>query len=115
MDAIFQYLGRVLTYSSRERAIPFFIDSERPRDPRFHVDYRGKTYYVSESSMPCKEQDPSRGRFIGRDCPYVVDGPVAERDRGDETLFVLSVLNQLLNLYKSASDIPVTPAVQAVP
>ena len=115
VEAIFQYLGRMLTYRPSERAIPFYIDGERSRDTRFSVDYRGKTYYVSESYASCDGRDPSRGHLVRRDCWRGSDGPPPGLDRGDETLFVLSILNQLLDLYKSASDIPVTPAVQAVP
>lgn len=113
VEVIFQYLGRMLTYHPSERAIPFYIDSQPLHDARFSVDYRGKTYYVSESLASCDVQDPSRGGLVRRDCRRASNG-VPGRERGDETLFVLSILNQLLDLYKSGSDIPVTPAVQSV-
>ncbi|MBE7212519.1 MAG: hypothetical protein INR65_15980 [Gluconacetobacter diazotrophicus] len=105
VEGIFQYLGRMLVVAPSDRALPFSIDEKRPRHPRFSIDYRGSTYYVAESFDPCRSPATRDACRNGTD----------EARRRDETLFILSILNQLLDLYKNGSDIPVTPAVQAVP
>jgi hypothetical protein len=39
-----------------------------------------------------------------------------DNDRShDATLLIRSIINQILNLYKNASEIPTTKAVQSVP
>ncbi len=120
VEAVFQYLGSMLNYAKDIRAIPFYIDKDRPAKPRFNVYYHGARYYVSESRPPqefCVSGNTEAGpnSSLNPDCSHLGTGAGSEADRGDQTLFVLSVLNQLLNLHKTASEIRTTPAVQAVP
>jgi hypothetical protein len=44
------------------------------------------------------------------------NNPEPRNDRShDATLLIRSIINQILNLYKNASEIPTTKAVQSVP
>jgi hypothetical protein len=109
VEAMFQYLGRMLTYNPDDRALPFYLRDRPDSTVRLRVQYRDGDYYIDNAQSSCgylKGEDPS---YTSADCtrnPHF---------RGDQTLFILSVLNQLLNLYKTSSEIPTTPAVQAVP
>lgn len=105
----------MLALRASERALPFYIDEERPRKQRFNIEYRGKTYYIAESLNPCPTQDAIKSSSPNDACQRSFDDLPSGYDRRDETLFILSILNQLLDLYKNGSDIPITPAVQAVP
>ena len=121
VEAVFQYLGSMLNYPNNVRAIPFYIDKVRPKNPRFSVYYRGSRYYISEDYSPCKSHSEGNAEvaptssFQNPQCSGGKTDFDARSSRGDQTLFVLSILNQLLNLHKTASEIPTTPAVQAVP
>ena len=86
VESVIYYLGAMLTVPEQKRALPFFIGDTQPQRERFSVSYRGTTYYVAESN-----------------------------GSHDETLLILSIVNQILNLYKKASEIPTTAAVQSVP
>jgi hypothetical protein len=114
VEAIFQYLGQMLTFPEEDRTIPFYIrdnfyDRLVESNPRFRVRYRDHDYFVSSAASSC-------GYLRGVNDPRGTSGICATNPeyRGDQTLFVLSVLNQVLNLYKNAKEIPITPAVQAV-
>lgn len=63
----------------------FWLDNPHPADPRFSIDYRGATYTVDRYSPD------------------------------DHTLQVLAILDQLLNINKSAQDIRTTPFVEILP
>jgi hypothetical protein len=65
--------------------IPFCIYGAPITNPRFSVEYRGKTYYISEK----------------------IEGK-------DYTTIILALLNDLLNINRDANEIPTTKAVQAV-
>lgn len=69
----------------RDGGTLFWIDNPHPVDPRFAVDYRGQSYTVDRYSPD------------------------------DHTLQVLAILNQLLNVNKSAQDIRTTPFVEILP
>jgi hypothetical protein len=69
-------------------------------DSRFSVQYRDRTYRVSNFR-------PSGDRVEGCSADYVT--------RKDHTLEILSVLHQLVGLHRSAADIRATPAVQLLP
>ena len=76
----------------------FFRLDEDPCNSRFRLSYRNATYAVAHLDAP-----------NGASCRP------GEAARRDHTLEVLSVLHQLVNLNKSASDIRATPSVQVLP
>jgi hypothetical protein len=78
----------------------FRLDSD-PALARFSLLYRDKVYSVGNLNPP--EDAPCEG---GR-CPEV--------PAKDHTLEILSVVHQLVDLNKSATDIRATPFVQALP
>jgi hypothetical protein len=61
--------------------------------------------------------DPGNARFTlaYRDREYAVANISSVTPRKDHTIEILSVLHQLVNLNKSASDIRATPSVQVLP
>ena len=85
-ESVIAYLGQMLNVPDRKRALPFFIRDTDAGHARFRVLYRGAYYYVDDN-----------------------DG------RRNQTLQILSIVNMTLNLYKNASEIPTTRAVQSVP
>jgi hypothetical protein len=86
VEAVFYYLGGLLKDPANS-PIPFYI-SDSPLEPaRFHVDYRGKSYFVRE----------------------------ATDDGSDATITILAILNDLLNLNRDAKDIPSTKTVATTP
>ena len=104
VEAIFSFLGQMLLVPRRDRVLPFDISRQSSDRARFAVAYRGQTYYVNQIENSC-----SNLREIGSTRPCTEDGTV------DQTLFILAILNQTLNLYKNANEIPTTKAVQSVP
>ncbi len=98
-QAIFEYLGAVLrierlneTRAAKGQpplALPaglnFYVSAGYDPSARVNLTYDGRLYHIRDSS-------PS-----------------------DNTLRIMSILNQLLNTLKSASEIPTTKAVEAVP
>jgi hypothetical protein len=94
-QGIIEFLGAVLrlqskiggniTIGTEPASGALFTLSENAEVARFVVAYRGQTYYVKDAS---------------------------ERDH---FLEVLALLNQLLNLYKSAKDVPRFPAITVSP
>jgi hypothetical protein len=87
VESVIFYLGQMLNVSDEDaRALKFFIRDTDTGRTRFRVLYRDKLYYVNENSGV-----------------------------NDETLLILSIVNQVLNLYKDANEIPTTKAVQSVP
>lgn len=98
-QAIFQYLGSVLHIEQLNRtraakgqpplALPpglnFYVNPGYDLSARVNLTYNGDFYHIDDSS-------PS-----------------------DNTLRIMGIINQLLNTIKSASEIPSTQAVQAIP
>lgn len=96
-QGIIEYLGALLRFQDEHRqhgpitlsgdpgSGALFTLSTAPGNDRFGVPYRGATYYVATAS------------------------------RGNHTLEVLALLNQLFNLYKSAKDIPNIRPVTIIP
>jgi hypothetical protein len=74
--------------------IKFHVQDHPVANERFHVAYRGTTYYVANGWDP-EDADP----------------PCS----GDNTIAILGLLNDLLNLRRDANEIPTTKAVQSVP
>lgn len=125
---IFQFLGDLLQYQDEIRQYlasnrPFKLKLNTPvtfgycpDDPspgcndiffrldgdacnaRFSLTYRDRQYHVANLNPP--EDAPCRP---------------AHADRKDHTLEILSVVHQLVNLNKSATDIRATPSVQVLP
>jgi hypothetical protein len=87
VEAIFFYLGGLLREEPQQRPIPFYIFREPVEGTRFHMTYRGETYYVrGESDRPA-----------------------------DATLPVLAFLNAVMNLNRDANEIPSTKTVATGP
>lgn len=82
---VFYYLGDLIK-DGKPRPNPLYLNISKSPPPkvRFAVEYRGDTYYVSELR------------------------------HYDNTIRILSILNDLLNLNRDASATPTTKAVQAV-
>ena len=106
VEQIFYYLGEILgnDYTRDDSQVDpgcpriSFRISGTPLDKtRFPISYRGTTYFVAgaDSKIP-------NTRNPNSDCGY------------DNTLIILALLNDLLNLNRSASEVPTTKAVQAV-
>jgi len=76
----------------------FFRLNEKSCNARFHLSYRGSAYTVNNLN-PVADA-------------YCAAG---ETNRKDHTLEILSVLDQLVNLNKSANDIRSTTSVQVLP
>jgi hypothetical protein len=76
----------------------FFRLNEKSCSPRFNLSYRGSSYAVGNLNPA-----------VDASCP------VQEANRKDHTLEILSVLDQLVNLNKSANDIRGTTSVQVLP
>jgi len=75
----------------------FRLDAD-PCNSRFTLSYRNANYSVANLNPPS-----------GGSCGQ------SDADRKDHTLEILSVLHQLVNLNKSATDIRPTPSVQVLP
>lgn len=80
----------------------FRLDGD-PCNARFTLMYRGQQYSVANLNPPndTRHQDT----LCRPDSPY----------QPDHTLEILSIVHQLVNLHKSATDIRATPAVQVLP
>jgi len=84
--------------------------ADNNEDSRFSVSYRHQTYFVpryvrpdqwqSDRSTPCSEKDSKPGSD-----PSCID----------HTLEVLAVVNQLIDLQRSAQDVQQTPYVSVLP
>jgi hypothetical protein len=97
VDGIIAYLGKLLRLRDpNRRPLPFDISTHPHEHDRFTVSYDGLTYYV-----------PGRGG-------PAVGGGTGPEDH-DRTMDTLTLLNQLINLNKKASELPSTRAVEAVP
>jgi hypothetical protein len=98
IQGMFQYLGELVQIEKNNEALiaqgkrpaplplRFYIQEGLSADARFNVFYNGQVYHV-EPNKPGT----------------------------DDTLRVLSILNQLLNTIKNAAEIPSTKAVEALP
>jgi hypothetical protein len=87
VEAIFFYLGELLRKPESQRPIPFYVFKQPVEGVRFHMTYRGETYFVRDATDP----------------------------RTDATMPVLAFLNALMNLSRDASEIPSTKTVATSP
>jgi hypothetical protein len=86
VEAIFFYLGELQREPELQpRPIHFYIYDHPVEKIRFHMSYRGQTYYVGEAS------------------------------KTDSTMPVLAFLNALMNLSRDADEIPSTKTVATGP
>jgi hypothetical protein len=86
VEAIFFYLGELLRMREpQQQPIHFYIYDHPVENIRFHMNYRGQTYYVREASP------------------------------ADQTMPVLAFLNALMNLSRDADEIPSTRTVATSP
>jgi len=86
VEAIFFYLGELLRMREpQQQPINFYIYDHPVENIRFHMNYRGQTYYVREASA------------------------------ADQTMPVLAFLNALMNLSRDANEIPSTKTVATSP
>jgi len=122
---IFQFLGDLLQYQDEVRN---HLETE-PR-PKMMLNLPITFGYCPDDPSPgCNDiffrldGDPGNARFTlyYRDREYSVAninpqlGGAESGQRRDHTLEILSVLHQLVNLNKSATDIRATPSVQVLP
>jgi len=127
---IFQFLGDLLQYQDEVRN---YLERE-PR-PRLTLNTPVTFGYCPDDPGPgCNDiffrldGDPVNARFTltYRDSEYAVaninarrgapgSGGAGSAQQKDHTIEILSVLQQLVNLNKSASDIRATPSVQVLP
>jgi hypothetical protein len=80
VEAMFYYLGSLLL-DPEHSPVPFYIFDHPVDDTRFHIEYRGRSYFVREASP------------------------------GDGTITILAILSDLLNLNRDAGEIPSTKTV----
>jgi hypothetical protein len=80
----------------------FRLDGD-PCNARFTLMYRGQQYSVANLNPP--NDTRLQDALCRPDYPY----------RPDHTLEILSIVHQLVNLHKSATDIRATPSVQVLP
>lgn len=101
VEQVFYFLGNLVNPASRYRLrqdppyrdcplIPFYILEQQEEHTRLSVVYQGRTYYISNIQR------------------------IDNCGRRDNTLTVLSIVNDLLNLNRDANDLPTTRAVQVV-
>jgi len=127
---IFQFLGDLIHYQDE---VKNYLESE-PR-PRLTLNTPVTFGYCPDDPGPgCNDiffrldGDPGNARFTltYRDAEYAVanintrrgapgSGGAGSAQQKDHTIEILSVLQQLVNLNKSASDIRATPSVQVLP
>jgi hypothetical protein len=120
---IFQFLGDLLQYQDEVR---HYLETDP--DVKFKLNTPVTFGYCPDDPGPgCNDiffrldGDPGTARFTlsYRDRDYAVANINASRvgngPQRDHTLEILSVLHQLVNLNKSASDIRSSPAVQVLP
>ena len=121
---IFQFLGDLLYYQDEVR-------SYLERDPQARIKLNTPVtfgYCPDDSGPGCNDiffrldGDPGNARFklTYRDRDYAVAninraGGAGDVPQKDHTLEILSVLHQLVNLNKSATDIRAAPSVQVLP
>jgi hypothetical protein len=95
-----QYLGQTqLQAEPSQRQIDFDLADRKPANPadiRIEVVYKGTKYYAKQGHLLAD--------LAGNYSLY-----------DDDTMRVLSIVSEMLNVYKNASEIPATKAVQAVP
>jgi hypothetical protein len=90
VEAIFFHLGNMLRHhSAKTSPLYFWIYNQPVEGARFHMSYRGTTYFVREASD--NRQDP------------------------DNTMIILALLNALMNLNRDANEIPSTRTVATTP
>jgi hypothetical protein len=115
--AVFQYLGEMLTFEPSARTLPFYIRTASDPRTRFQVRYRGQDYFVDNSARCLKSPGSDPNFYVA--CPARISpaAPLAGKFPPDldQTLAIIGFLNQLLNLYKNANEIPTTKAVETLP
>jgi hypothetical protein len=99
VDSIVTYLGELLRLKPGERPLPFDISPQPHGGDRFSVSYEGGTYYIGSRANAALPGDPNK----------------IDLSHDDRTLDILTLLNQLINLNKKASELPSTRAVEALP
>ena len=96
-QAMVHYLGQLMALPDDAPMI-FLISKGSPKpsdDVSMTVTYQGDEYFVKQA-----KPEPSIG-------PYSY--------YNDDTMRILSIVTQMFNVYKNASEIPATKAVQGVP
>jgi hypothetical protein len=113
VEAMVTFLGQMLLVDREYRVLPFHISQQYDDDSRFGIRYRGQEYYVNETAKTCRYLKSIGSEQYWRMADKEGNCPLYENE--DQTLFILGILNQTLNLYKNANEIPTTKAVQSVP
>ena len=108
VESVFTYLGQMLNVPRPNRMLPFDIKDTQGSTTRFSVPYLGNTYYVENTRVSCDYASSLDYALMRTPCSAV-------SNEEDLTLLILGILNQTLNLYKNANEIPTTRAVQSVP
>ncbi len=85
-------------------------ESAEVDDYRFSVRYRGETYFVPRYSRPESWADVK-----STPCSQPDSRPGSDPSCIDHTLEVLAVVNQLIDLQRSAKDVQQTPYVSVLP
>jgi hypothetical protein len=100
-------------YSSEPHCGDYFFNVRGDadiEDYRFALSYRGQRYYVPRYSRP--DQWQSAG---SAPCSQATSIPGSDPSCIDHTLEVLAVVNQLIDLQRSAQDVQQTPYVSVLP
>ena len=100
-------------YSAEPHCGDYFFNvgnDQEAEDARFSLYYRGQRYYVPRYSRP--EQWQSEGLAP---CSQARSKPGGDPSCIDHTLEVLAVVNQLIDLQRSAQDVQQTPYVSVLP
>jgi hypothetical protein len=101
VDGLIEFLGRMLRVPPHLRPLKFDISPDDAATARFSVAYGGRDYHVHDR----RHRIPDHSG-----CTETSEESRCE----DRTLEVLTLVTQLLNLNKSHSELPSTPAVQVV-
>ena len=100
-------------YSSEPHCGDYFFNvrgDDDSEDYRFTLSYRGQRYFVPRYSRP--DQWQSAG---SAPCSQAQSKPGSDPSCIDHTLEVLAVVNQLIDLQRSAQDVQQTPYVSVLP
>jgi hypothetical protein len=100
-------------YTSEPHCGDYFFNvqsDQESEDYRFSLYYRGQRYYVPRYSRP--DQWQSGG---SAPCSQAISKPGSDPSCIDHTLEVLAVVNQLIDLQRSAQDVQQTPYVSVLP
>jgi hypothetical protein len=116
VDGIIQLLGKILRYEQAHGNQPLTFDSfirgaaaNEPSSTLFGQNTHDIIFQLSSAS------DCARFGVQYQGQSYYVCNQVGPNGVKDHTLEILALVSQLLNLNKSAKDLPVTQSVQIVP